>query len=179
MSVLTQLAIDRLSPARLWASLDPETRLLAARSLYRHDWGQAPTRREADLAIASGMRFRDTMVRQLPGDKRAMYLAKNVFPTESLAGSLLLALHLEERRELLSAFLDALGVPHENGLIAEDHEMQVPSPQALEKAAAALFAKFDPERVEIYLASLLAMDTATWGGLSDVLTRRQGGPATA
>lgn len=94
MSVLAQLPLDRLTPARLWAALDADTRLLAARALYRHDWGDAPTRREADLALAAGMRFRDAMVRQLPVDKRAAYLARNVAAGDNLSASLLLALHL-------------------------------------------------------------------------------------
>jgi hypothetical protein len=169
MSLLSRVSIDRLSPLRLWSALDPEARLLAARSLYAHDWGQTPTKREADLTIAMAMRFRDTMVRQLPVEKRAAYLAKVGSPTENLASSLLLALHLEARRPILAAFLDALGVPHTNGLIAEDHELKAPDAKALEKAAKTLFAGFDAAEVELYLATLLALDPDTWGGLASVL----------
>lgn len=169
MSLLSRISIDRLSPLRLWSALDPEARLLAARSLYAHDWGQTPTKREADLTIAMAMRFRDTMVRQLPVDKRAAYLAKIGSPTENLASSLLLALHLEERRPILAAFLDALGVPHTDGLIAEDHELKAPDAKALEKAANTLFASFDAAAVELYLATLLALDPDTWGGLASIL----------
>ena len=172
MSLLSSVDLDRLTPARLWSALDLETRVLAGRALYRHDWGQAPTRREADLAIAAGMRFRDAVVRQLPVDKRALYVAKNVVPTDSLAASLLLALHLEHRRAVLGAFLDALGLPHDDGLIAEDHTMSPLDDAQLGKAAATLFERFAPVEVEVYLASLVAMDPDTWGGLVNVLRPR-------
>lgn len=177
MSVISQLSLDRLSPARLWAALDADTRQLAARALYRHDWGNAPTRREADLAIALGMRFRDALVRQLPVDKRAAYLAKSVAPDDGLASSLLLALHLENRRALLGAFLDALGLPHDDGLIAEDHEVPPQEAGRLSAAAATLFERFDAADVEIYLATLVAIDPGTWGALVDVLRARAGAPA--
>ncbi|HEX6853259.1 MAG TPA: hypothetical protein VF139_17820 [Candidatus Polarisedimenticolaceae bacterium] len=172
MSLLERISIDRLSPLRLWSALDPDARLLAARSLYAHDWGQAPTKREADLTIATAMRFRDAMVRQLPVDKRAAYLAKIGSPTENLASSLLLALHLEQRRPILAAFLDALGVPHADGLIAEDHELKAPEAPALAKAVAALSKGFDAAEVDLYLATLLALDPDTWGGLAPLLADR-------
>ena len=52
MSLLERIALDRLTPVRLWEALDGETRLTASRALYRRDWGEASTRREADLTIA-------------------------------------------------------------------------------------------------------------------------------
>ena len=169
MSLFERIATDRLSPLRLWSALDPETRLLAARSLYAHDWGQSPTKREADLTIAATMRFRDAMVRQLPVDKRAAYLAKIGTPSENLASSLLLALHLEQRRPILGAFLDALGVPHRDGLIAEDHELKAPDAKTLEAAVKKIGASFDAAEVDLYLATLLALDPDTWGGLTELV----------
>jgi len=169
MSLASRIDLAQCAPSQLWASLEPEIRLAAARSLYAHDWGEAPTRREADFAIMHGMRFRESAVRQLPADKRAHYVARSIRPTDSLAGSLLLALHLEERRAMLAAFLDALAIPHENGLIAEDHDLKPPTAAALTKAAKALSAKFPADDVELYLATLYVLDRHTWAGLESVL----------
>ena len=166
------IPLEGLSPAKLWSVLDPPARVLAARALYRHDWGETDTRREADAAIAHALRFRDAMVKKLPIDQRADYLAKAVRATESLAGSLLLALHLEHRRPILSVFLDALGIPHEDGLISKDHELTSVDPQALDEAAAKLFREFPTGEVEIYLATLVAMDPDLWGGLTKTLESR-------
>ena len=169
MSLASRVDLSQCAPSELWASLEPEVRLAAARSLYSHDWGEAPTRREADFAIMQGMRFRESAVRQLPVDRRAQYVARSIRPTDSLAGSMLLALHLEQRRTMLSAFLDALKIPHVDGLIAEDHDMKPPSAAALEKAAKALHDRFPQEEVELYLATLYVLDRDTWAALAPLL----------
>ena len=169
MSLGSRIDLTQCAPAQLWATLEPEVRLAAARSLYSHDWGEAPTRREADFAIMQGMRFRESAVRQLSIDKRASYVARSIRPTDSLAGSMLLALHLEQRRAMLSAFLEALKIPHDNGLIAEDHDMKPPSAATLEKAAKALRDRFPADEVELYLATLYVLDRVTWAGLAPLL----------
>jgi len=169
VTLVSRVDLAHGSPAQLWAALDPEIRVAAARSLYAHDWGEAPTRREADLAIMQGMRFRESAVRQLPVERRAQYVARSVRPSDSLASSLLLAFHLEHRRALLGTFLDALEIPHKDGLIAESFEVKPPKAAALKKAAKALFDAFPPDEAELYLAALYVLDRETWGGLESVL----------
>jgi hypothetical protein len=176
MHLPQDLPLDKLTPARLWSGLDPDTRTLAARSIYAHVWDGGDARREADEAIAATLRFRPVTVRRLPLDKRVGYLARAVRPDENLASALLMALHLAERRELLSAFLDELGIPHAEGLIKEGHELAAPAPDGLDRAVARLRERFGEDDVELYLASLLAMDPGTWGGLAAHLRRPAGGP---
>ena len=168
-----ELDFKTLTPGRLWRSLDGEERLLAARAFFAHPWSDPSARREGELAIARALRFREDAVRRLPMDKRAGYLAKAVQPGDSLAGSILLAFHLQERRALLAAFLDALGVPHEGGMIADDHELQAPSREALDRATQGLDARFPAREVDVYLAALLALDPAVWEGLADLLESRR------
>jgi len=172
-----ELDFRNLTPARLWRSLDPEERMLAARAFFAHAWGDPSARREGEMAIARALRFREEAVRKLPVDRRAGYLAKAVQPPDSLAGSLLLALHVEERRALLSAFLDALEIPHQGGMIADDHALQPPSPEALARATDALQTRFPAREVDVYLASLLALDPGSWDGLAEVLEARTGSAA--
>jgi len=174
-----ELNFRTLTPARLWRSLEADERMAAARAFFAHAWGDPSARREGELAIARALRFREDAVRKLPVDKRAGYLAKAVQPPDSLAGSLLLALHVEERRALLAAFLDALAIPHEGGMIAEDHDLKPPGKEALERATEALQARFSPREVDVYLASLLALDPTSWEGLADVLEVRTSGSRAA
>ncbi|HEX4825809.1 MAG TPA: hypothetical protein VFV19_16020 [Candidatus Polarisedimenticolaceae bacterium] len=169
MTLATRLDLKSCGPSQLWGALSPELRVVAARALYAHDWGQAPTRHEADASIMHGMRFRESAVRQLPVEKRAGYLARSIRPTDSLASSLLLALHLEHRRPILSAFLDALGIPHQDGLITDDHEMKPPDAAKLKQAVASLRVAFPEDEVELYLATLHVLDRDTWGGLEPLL----------
>jgi hypothetical protein len=168
-----ELDFKTLTPGRLWRTLDAEERGLAARAFFSHPWGDPGARREGELAIARALRFREDAVRRLPLDKRAGYLAKAVQPTDSLAGSILLAFHLQERRALLTVFLNALGIPHDGGMIADDHELQAPSREALDRATQALDARFPAREVDVYLAALLALDPSVWEELAGVLAARR------
>ena len=156
-----------LTPSKLWTMLPQETRLLAARS---YDWKTPESRLEAELTIARALKFRDLFVRKLPLEKRIGYLATAVRPADSLAASLLLALHLEHRRPILAAFLDSLGIEHDNGLITEDKEVAPPEAAALAAAAAKLYENFPENDVTVYLKCLLAVDPVTWGGLRETVT---------
>ena len=62
---LDQLTPESLTAARLWTAIDADTRRLAASCLYRPDWDEAGSRAEADAAIASTLRYRDTAVRRI------------------------------------------------------------------------------------------------------------------
>ena len=70
---------------------------------------------------------------------------------------------------MLSVFLDALKIPHDNGLIKEDHDLKPPTRAALQKAVKTLSAKFSADQVELYLATLYILDRATWAELAGLL----------
>lgn len=169
--LIDELPLDALTPSVLWAVLDPETKTLAARALY----ADKESRREADMAIASALRFREVAVRKLPTEQRVKHLLKSLRPDDSLASSLLLALHLDHRRPLLTTFLDAQEIPHEGGLIDPDYELDPPDADGLQGPAERLFAEFDDGEVELYFATLLAVDPDSWGGVKGLLERRRAG----
>ncbi|HKQ60980.1 MAG TPA: hypothetical protein VJS92_06795 [Candidatus Polarisedimenticolaceae bacterium] len=173
MSLWARVSLEQLTPARLWAALEPDLRVLAARSAYTGPADQAAARREADRAIAMTLRFRDTAVRQLPVEKRVTYIARNVRADDSLAATLLVALHLQHRQELLGAFLDALAIPHSAGVIDAEHRLEPPTAPQLAAAVDGLYARFPAEQVEVYLASLLAMDPESWSGLVETIEQRR------
>ncbi len=173
MASLDSLPLDSLTPSRLWAVLDRGTRTAAARALYaRASRAGDAGRADADLAIARALRFRESAVRRLPVEQRVQYLSRAARPDDTLAASLLIALHLAARSRMLAAFLDALGIPHDDGLIREDHRLEPPATAVLEAAVDRLFETFPAEEVGLYLASLLAVDPDTWGGLLPLLGRR-------
>ena len=173
MSLVETVALDKLSPARLWAQLDAETRRAAVRALYAPQWDDDASRIEADVAIAAALRFRPIAVRKLPVAKRIDHLCRAVRPGESLSTSLLRALHLVERRAMLGAFLDALGIPQKDGLITEETNPPAPTAAAVAGAAAKLREHHSPAEVELYLLSLVALDPDFWKGVGEYL--RTGG----
>jgi hypothetical protein len=64
---------------------------------------------------------------------------------------------------MMGAFLDALGIAHENGLIKED----APKPDAAKLAPAAekISKQFPSDDVRLYFDTLRCQDPETWGVL--------------
>jgi hypothetical protein len=108
-------------------------------------------------------------VLKLPAEKRARHLASLRLVSESIASRALVVYHLATKRPMLAAFLDALGIAHEDGLIAEGAK-DVPDAAELRKAAVALLATFPPSDVRTYFLTLAAQDPATWGGLDPIVS---------
>jgi uncharacterized protein Usg len=86
---------------------------------------------------------------------------------EMLAARLLVAYHLAHQRPMMGAFLDALGIAHEEGIIAEE-EMKPPSSDALKNAATTVAASYPAADVSLYLSTLVWQDPDTWGALADL-----------
>lgn len=165
MTLLQNLSLETLTPARLWLALDKPTRLLAATALY----DDSSMRDQAHQAIAGAIKFRVAGIRKLSVEKRIDYLARVVRPDEGLASSLLVALHLGHRRKLLGCFLDDLDIPHEDGLNTSDDELGLVPANRLQQAVTKLRERFGPEEVDLYLASLLVLDPEVWGELAGIL----------
>jgi len=172
VTLLPNLDLRQLTPARLWAELDAATKRLAVETVYDGSYEDERSRLEADQAIAAALRYRPQAVRKLPAEKRVGYLLRAVRPDDSLAGTLLLALHLGRRAPMLADFLDHLGIAHEGGAIqAEDFES--PPLDRLEEAVRGLYERFPSEEVDLYLAALIAMDPDTWSDLASIVERRR------
>src|SRR5690606_31728560 len=112
---------------------------------------------EAIASIATHMKFRTKSVLGLPLEKRSRYLAGLPNIPETVAARALVSYHLARQRPMMSAFLDRLGIPHEDGLIAEDNVAK-PDATKLREAAADLGAAFPPEDVSLYFATLVSQD---------------------
>jgi hypothetical protein len=151
---------------RLWKSLPPEDRLLAASAFFRDPSPELVS--SALSALVKARRMRPQAARALAPETQARILATVLDPGESLAQGLLVDLHLVERRPLLGAFLDALGLPHEDGILAE--EAEAGDPVSVEKARAAVAAleSFPRQQVETYLNTLWLQDEERWAALSSV-----------
>src|SRR4051794_3895640 len=106
-------------PSRIWKSLPAERRTEAARFFWG-DEQSTDQQLEAVVAIAGHMKFRPKSVITLPADKKIRYLTTLPNVSDSIAARALVSYHLESQRPMMSAFLDALGIAHENGLISEE-----------------------------------------------------------
>ena len=157
---------DLPRPSQLWKQLTPERKLEAATAFWT-DENAAMEQAEAVATIAQRIKFRTKSVVTMPLDKKARQLAALAGVSEMVAARLLVAYHLDRQRPMMGSFLDALGIAHENGLIA-DEEMAPPSPERLHEAAKAIAATYPPDDVALYLSTLTWQDPDTWGALADV-----------
>ena len=158
--------LSTFRPSKLWRRLPLERRVDAA-GLFWDDEHSADQQVEAVASIATHMKFRPRSILGLAPEKRAKYLAQLPTISDAIAARALVNYHLERQRPMMGAFLDLLGIPHENGLINEEN---VPKPtiEKVREAAAELSSKYPPEDVSLYLATLVSQDPETWEGLIEV-----------
>jgi hypothetical protein len=173
MNTSTQTKELRLS--RLWRQMTIEQRVNAADAFWG-DEDLAADQAQAVAAIAKHINFRPRSVASLPIGRRSRHLASLPGLSEMLIGRILIAYHLHAQRPMMGAFLDELGIRHEDGLITEDN-LPPPSRAALASAVDRLKARYPPADVALYLGALLAQDQATWEGLAGLpeLSARAGG----
>jgi hypothetical protein len=139
-----------------------ENRLLAADAFWRDDQAEAGLQHmEAVVAIARRLNFRPKSVQALPLDKRAKHLAHLQDVSDAVATRALIAYHFASRKDLMAAFLDALGISHEDGLIKEE---SVPPPprEKLAAAIASVRGSFPAADVDLYVRTLATLDGDTW-----------------
>lgn len=155
-----------MRPSQLWKSLPADRRLALADAFWRDSEGSDVQYQHAEAAaiLARRLNFRMKSVQALPTKKRARYLSLAADVPETVAMRALISYHMANQRPLMSAFLDALGIAHENGVIAAE---QVSPPEAarIAEAVRTIRNAFPPEDVELYLRTLVAVDGDTWGGI--------------
>ena len=160
---------ERFRPLRIWRSLSGETRKEAALAFWTSDQVKEIEKAAAIDALATAMRFRPQTIRQAPPAKRAGFLAGSNALTDHVAGTILFIYHIERKVPLMSKFLDALGINHEEGRIED--EVDPPTEEALEKAVDEILKEHERAEVITYMETLLSQDDGTWAGLVPVLQK--------
>jgi hypothetical protein len=151
-------------PSRLWKDLSVEARLPLAEAFWQEsdDTDVQMQHMEATAALARRLNFRVKSIMALPLERRAKYLAQMGDVSETVATRALIAYHLAAKRPLMGAFLDALGIAHEDGVITVE-EVPKPDKAQLEKGVEAIRAAFPAGDVDLYLRTLEIIDGDTWG----------------
>ena len=152
-------------PSQLWKSLAAERKLQAAEAFWQ-DENARVEQAEVIATLAQRLKFRPKSVVSMPRDRKARHLVALGAVSELVAARLLVAYHLAHQRPMMGAFLDAVGIRHEEGLIA-DEDLQPPTPEQLHAAAATLSRAYPAPDVSLYLSTLVWQDPDTWGALAD------------
>ena len=167
-------ALTTTRPSQLWKRLSADRRQTAADAFWR-DENAVVEQADALAAIAERIKFRIKSVYALPHDKKARHLLALPAVSEAVAARLFVAYHLEHQRPLMACFLNALGIAHEDGLIA-DEALTAPAADRLASAARTVADAFPADDVSLYFSTLLWQDPETWGGLAALPPLREPTP---
>lgn len=150
-------------PSVLWKQMPLEKRLAAAAAFWEDEHG-LDQQVEVIVTLARKLNFRPKSLQQLPAERRVKLLANMNDVSEAVATRALIGYHLASERPMMAAFLDAVGIEHDNGLITAE-EVPPPPPEKVAAGVAALKAGFPEEAVRLYLHTLVVLDGDTWGAL--------------
>jgi hypothetical protein len=134
-------------------------------------WNDADreSRMALEVALAQALKFRHQSVRQLSAEKvagRLVRLADSL--PESVLFQYLFHLHMGGRRPLMVEFLDAVGLPHEDGALDLPEDFDGPDAEKVTAAARDLAGSKNVEGL-VYLGTLKVADGEFWEGLDPVL----------
>ena len=146
-------------PARLWKQLPEAEKLRAADAFWRDPEG-LQQQEEAMVLLVQNLKARPRYIQGLPVERKAQHLARYPGMPDLLAARLLVSYHLAHQRPMMGAFLDAVGIAHENGLITADLDGALSAERVA--AGVSALAAYPPAGVQLYLATLLAQDPESW-----------------
>ena len=128
-----------------------------------------PLYRASLAAVADARKLRPVFLERQPRPQRnATMLATLTRPALDLvAGNLLRSWLLKKHRPMLADFLDALGIPHQEGVV-EDLPATMDEAK-LRAAVDVLVGKYPPEVVAVYLHAFSEMNTVGWPSLKPML----------
>ncbi len=126
-----------------------------------------------DGEVAKKLKFRPQAIRKLPMGKRAKQARGIVTSTSNaeLSYEVLGSYLMKERRELVTSFLDAVGIEHDEGMLTG--EVDSPDDEKIPAAVEALDKDHEADDVTMYLA----LSAQTWPHCLefDALWRRRAG----
>ena len=160
-------AVEDRGPYAVWALLDEDEQRTAAATTWTNADREEKT--ALQMTVAKAFKFRPQSVLKLPAERvagRLARLAKEL--PETVLFQFLFHLHMEHRRPLLVEFLDAVGLPHDNGVLDLPDDAEPPDGKKVTAAAGKLVEAHGRDAL-VYLATLKVADDELWAGVDEVL----------
>jgi hypothetical protein len=155
----------------LWAALGPEVRRQALALSFGEDRSVRHTLVGLLRKTPRYRAFRPTSFASWSAEQFADALKAPGLLTPDVMQAALIALHVESRRPMLGAFLDAVGVPHTDGVITDLPETLDADRATLLRAADDLAQRFPRDEVILYFLTLVVLEPQFWSGLGEWLER--------
>lgn len=154
-------------PYAVWELMSDDDRKAAAKAFWKG--ADRESRGALEMALAQDLKFRPQSVRQLSAEKVAGRLVRlaEALP-ESVLFQYLYHLHMGERRPVMVEYLDAVGLPHDNGTLDLPDDFDGPDAAKVVQAGRDLVSAKGREGL-VYLATLRVADAELWSALDEVL----------
>lgn len=143
--------------------LDDETKAILGATPWTS--GDRDLAQKAEAALVRSLRFRPQFVHRQPVAKKSAWLLArfDLVDVKQVARDTLVAYHLTYQVPLLTAFLDACGIPHESGNIkASSSEYVIPSDAALREIINSVASSFGVVAVFVYLETAALLMAGDW-----------------
>jgi len=160
-------AIKVRGPLAVWDLMTDDEKRKAAAALWTN--ADRESRMAVEMVVAKEMKFRPQSVRKLSAERVAPRLARLAAEMpETAFFQFLFHYHMAEGRELMVEYLDAVGLPHEDGVLDLPEDAEAPTEEAAAGPAKDLIAKHGREAL-VYLGTLAVADADFWAGMTAVL----------
>ena len=163
---------------RIWELMGDERRQAAARAFWENA-EQKGAHRQVEQLLAQRLHARPVFVKRLPNEKKAAYVARDMGTMPYLWEAAMISYHFTAHRPMLVEFLNALGIPNENGHYESGESVQPPSREAVEQAVKMLLDNYDRTDVLVYLGAVVIQDPVFWANLQPVVEQKLGESAAA
>jgi len=160
-------ALEQRGTYAVWDLMTEDEQKAAAVAFW--NGADRESRAALEMALAKDLKFRQQSVRQLAADKVAGRLVRlaEALP-DTVLFQYLFHLHMTDRRSLMGGFLDAVGLPHEDGALELPEDFEGPDAAKVEKSARDLAAAEGHDAL-VYLSTLSVADGEFWEALEPVL----------
>jgi hypothetical protein len=165
--VTLKTAIENRGPLAVWDLMTEDEKKLAAAALWTN--ADRESRMVIEMAVAKQMKFRPQSVRRLSAERvtpRLVRLASEL--PETALFQYLFHLHMTDRRDLMVEYLDAVGLPHSEGVLDLPEDAGAPTEDQVVGPARDLVAERGHPAL-VYLATLAVADADFWASMLGVL----------
>lgn len=182
MERLRELARDphSVTPKHLWSVLTRSERTQAIHAALddrNPEWLRGYL---SKLLVDKIGGFRLATVLGWDNEKLASMASKQQIDGPAIHRAAIIAFHMRYRRELQVAFLDRVGLAHEEGLYDPDnYDNPAASHEHLRAGADHLFQVFPPDHALLYLLGTFCIDPERWAGLEAWLRGSADSPGDA
>ncbi|HKK50978.1 MAG TPA: hypothetical protein VKA74_05300 [Myxococcota bacterium] len=161
-----------MRPHQIFGAMSPEK----CEAVFARIEKESPeTVQQAVIAAAAALRFRPKYLLKQPVAKRIASVRRALARVQSaaLAEEILAVYFLKCRADLLTEWLDSLGLAHEEGVLT-DEEIVPPEKSELERKVAEFRAASEDEDRELLLRTFSAQAAIDWPVLDELVGERLG-----